>query len=209
MSSKKFFNLLYGDKVHLAPQNKVVPSSEISALLSAQEIIETAKKEAERYRLEVAKECEILKEEAQRAGFEAGFAKWAELNAALEAEIAMVHKAMEKTVIPVALKAARKILGREIELSENAITDIVSTKVKAVSQHKRVTIYVNKNDLVKLEKNREHLKNLFENLESLSLRPREDVAVGGCVIETEAGIINAQLDHQWEIIERAFQNVLK
>lgn len=205
MSNQKFFSLLYGDTVHIAAQDKVVPAEEFSKLLSGQEMIARIQEEAEKYRLEVAKECEILKEQAQKEGFEAGYAQWMAHIAELEAEIDVVHKAMEKTVIPVALKAARKILGREVELSETAISDIVATKLKAVSQHKRVTVWVNKEDLERLEKNRDQLKKLFENLESLSLRARDDISRGGCVIETEAGIINARIENQWEIIEHAFQ----
>lgn len=205
MSNQKFFTLLYGDTVHAAPKGKVIPAAEMGKFVSATEIVQQVQEEATRYRTEVAKECEQLKEQAQKEGFLAGYEKWLAHLAELEAEVQAVHKAMEKTVIPVALKAAKKILGREIELSETAIVDIVSMKLKAVSQHKRVTVYVNKSDLAKLEKKREQLKKLFENIESLSLRPRDDITPGGCVIETEAGIISAQIEQQWELIENAFQ----
>lgn len=205
MSNKKFFTLLHGDSVHVAHTGKVIPADEISKIVDATEVLRHVQEDAERYRLEVTKECETLKERAQQEGFEAGFSKWLKHVAELEHEIDTVHTTMEKTVIPVALKAAKKILGRELELSETAIVDIVAGKLKAVSQHKRVTIYVNKDDLAKLEKKRESLKQLFESLEALSIRPRDDVASGGCIIETEAGIINAQIENQWELIERAFQ----
>lgn len=205
MSEKKVLSLIYGDRVHKAPKGKVIPAKELSKLISASELLTQVKKEAEKYRLEVAKECEVLKEQTQKEGFNAGFEKWTEKLAELEAEIASVHKAMEKTVIPVALKAARKILGRELELSETAIVDIVATKLKAVASHKRITISVNKEDFDRLENGKERLKKLFENLETLSIRPRADIERGGCVIETEGGIINAQIENQWEIIERAFQ----
>lgn len=205
MSHNKFLSLISSQAVHLAPNRKVIPANEIATLISSLEVLDRIREEAKAYQQEVVKECEQLKEQAQKEGFEAGFGIWSQHIAELEAEIATVHKAMEKTVIPVALKAARKILGREIELSETAISDIVANNLKAVSQHKRVTIYVNKEDLSRLEKKREDLKRLFEGLEALSLRPREDITRGGCVIETEAGIINAKLESMWDAIERAFQ----
>ncbi|MBI3211529.1 MAG: HrpE/YscL family type III secretion apparatus protein, partial [Simkania negevensis] len=37
-----------------------------------------------------------------------------------------------------------------------------------------------------------------------SLEDREDIAPGGCIIETEAGIINASLANQWQALEAAF-----
>lgn len=209
MSHKKFFSLLHGNSLHQAPKGKIIPASEVGELLSANELLERARADAEQYRAEVVKEGETIKEQASREGFEAGFSRWIEAIADLEKEVQQVHKALEKSIIPVALKAAQKIVGREIELSETAILDIIANKLKAVAQHKRVTIFVNPEDLQRVEAGRERLKQIFEALEVLSVRARKDVSRGGCVIETEGGIINAQLEQQWEIIERAFQSMTK
>lgn len=207
--NKKYFTLIRGGSVHAAKDEKVIPAAEFSQLLDAHGVLEQVKKDAEEYRLEVAKECELLKAEAQREGFEAGFKQWAEHVANLEAEIVHVRKELEKVLIPVALKAAKKIVGREIELSDDTIVDIVANSLKAVAQHKRITIYVNRKDLDALERNRTRLKQIFETLEVLSLRERTDVAPGGSIIETEGGIINAQLENQWRALENALEILLK
>jgi type III secretion protein L len=207
--TKKFFSLIYGDTIHVAPGKKVLPAQSFSTLLEAFEVLERIQKDAEQYRLEVVKECEQLKEKAEKEGYEEGFKKWTEHLARLENEITLVHKETQQMIIPVALKAAEKMVGREIELSEDVIVDIVASNLKAVAQHKKITIYVNRKDLDTLEKNKPRLRELFESLESLSIRERNDIAPGGCVIETEIGIINAQLDHRWAILKRAFENLLK
>lgn len=207
--NKKFFSLIHGDSVHLAPKKKVIPQDAISELVEGHKIIEEVKKDAETYRLEVARECEKLKEQAQKEGFEAGFKEWVEHVAKLEEEILKVRQDLEKFLVPVTLKAAKKIVGREIELSEDTIVDIVSNSLKSVSQHKKITIYVNRKDLDPLEKHRPQLKQIFESLEVLSLRERADVAQGGCIIETEGGIINAQLENQWRVLENALEVILK
>lgn len=207
--SKKFFTLIHGDSVHLAPETKVVPASEISELQTAHEIIEKAKTDAELYKKEVVAEIEKLKEQAQREGFEAGFKQWVEQINSLEIEVKRVHDDMEKQVLPVALKAAKKIVNKEIELSQNAIVEIVAANLKAVSQHKQVTIYLNKKDLETVEAERPRLKQLFESLEVLSIRERSDIQPGGCIIETEVGIINAQLENRIRILENAFSKMIK
>ncbi|MBN9377330.1 MAG: type III secretion system protein [Chlamydiales bacterium 38-26] len=206
---KKFFSLIHGDSIHIAPETKVIPATEFSKALEAYEIVETVKADALKYKQEVAEEVEKLKEQAQKEGFEEGFKKWMEQIAKVEEEIIQVRHETEKVALPVALKAAKKIVGRELEVSENAIVDIVSNSLKAVVTHKRITIYVNRKDLEALEKSRIDLKNLFENLEVLTLRERSDVAPGGCIIETEGGIINAQLENQWRIMENAFDKMMK
>lgn len=207
--SKKFFSLIFGEKNTIAANKRIIPADSISQLLDAEEVLAKVKSDAESYKLEVAKECEKLKENAQAAGFSEGYQSWAEHIAKLEEEIVLVRKELEKLLIPVALKAAKKIVGREIELSEDTIVDIVSNSLKAVSQHKKITIYVNKKDLDPLEKSRGRLKEIFESLEVLSLRERADIARGGCIIETEGGIINAQLENQWSALERAFASLMR
>lgn len=207
--SKKFFSLIHGDSLHVAPKTKVIPADQFSTLQSAEEVLETVKLDAEQYKIEVVAEFEASKEQAQKEGFEAGFQQWAEKIAQLEEEIKKVRADLEKMVMPVAIKAAKKIVNKEIELSENTIIDIVSTTLKAVSQHKKVTIYVNPDDLNTIENNRNQLKQLFESLESLSIRPRPDIQKGGCVIETEGGIINAQIENRWRILEAAFEKLMQ
>lgn len=208
-NSRKFFSLIHGEHLHIAPKTKVVSAAAFSSLLDAQEVLKKVQEDAAKYREEVIKECEQLKENAKKDGFEEGFRQWAEQLANLEEEIANVRKEVEKIVAPAALKAAKKIVGREMELSSNAIADIVANVLKAVAQHKKITIYANKNDIDALEKNKGKLKEVFESLESLSIRERDDVKSGGCIIETEAGIINAQLDSQWRVLEQAFEKMMK
>lgn len=206
---KKFFSLIHGDSIHVAPETRIIPSSEFSKSLEAYQILEEVKKDALKYKQEVAEEIEKLKEQAQKEGFEEGFKKWIEQIVKVEDEIVNVRKETEKVALPVALKAAKKIVGRELELSENTIVDIVSNSLKAVVTHRKITIYVNKKELESLEKNRNRLKDIFENLEILNLRERSDVEPGGCIIETEGGIINAQLENQWRILENAFDKMMK
>lgn len=206
--SKKCFSLISGDEVVLGPKSKVVPAESFSLLLSAEEVLEKVKEDAENYRLQVVKDCEKLKEAAQLEGFNEGFREWQEHVAALEEEVIRVRTDLEKMLVPVALKAAKKIVGREIELSEETIVDIVSNALKQVAQHKRVTIFVNPKDLEKLEASRVRLRQIFESLEVLSLRSRGDISPGGCVIETEGGIINAQIENQWRALEQAFERVM-
>lgn len=207
--SNKFFTLIFGDRVQTAPKTKVIPAADLSALLDASQVQACIKEDAEKYRLQVAKESEGLKENGFKEGYEEGYKQWAEFLANFEKQLESLHNEMQQAIIPVALKAAKKIVGKEIELSENVIVDIVASNLKAVTQHKKITIYVNKKELETLEKNKQQLRDLFEHLESLSIRARDDIAPGGCMIETEIGIINAQMEHRWKVLEKAFEALVK
>lgn len=206
--SKKIFSLISEKKIVPASSAKVIPKESFSSLKEAVEILEEVKQEALEYRKETAEEIEKTKEEGFKEGYEEGLEQWAEKLASFEKKLRDIQEDLQKKVVPIALKAAQKIVGREIELSEETIVDIVSSSLKSVAQHKKIVIYVNKKELAVLEKNKSRLKDLFENLESFSIRPREDVSAGGCVIETEIGIINAQIEQRWQILEKAFEKLL-
>jgi type III secretion protein L len=64
---------------------------------------------------------------------------------------------------------------------------------------------VNKKDLEILERNKSRLRELFEHLESLSIRSRDDISSGGCIIETDAGIVDAQIERRWDILAQALE----
>lgn len=207
--NKRFFSLINGKAIHIAPKTKIIPAVEFSTLLDAKNILEQAKEDAENYKMKIAIDCEKIKAQAELDGFHKGFEEWATHIAQLETEIQNVRKESEKAIVPIALKAAKKIVGKEIELSEETIVDIVLNYLKAVSAHKQITIYVSKKDLNILEMNRNRLKDMFESLEVLSIRERPDIEPGGCIIETEGGIINAKLENQWTLMEKAFKGMMK
>ena len=200
------FTLIEKDEIHLSPETKVIPAQEFSQLVNATQIIAKTKEEETAFRISVAKECETLKELAAAAGFEEGLKRWNEQIELLESEIKKVRQEMENAIVPLALTAVKKIINKELETKPGTIADIVSTALKTVLHHRKISIYVNQNDLEYVEAQRQRLKSLFEHLESLSITARDDVEPGGCIIETEAGIINAKLENQFFALEAAFRN---
>lgn len=204
-SNKKYFSLIYGDTIRQSSESKIIPQEDFSKLLTAEEVLQAVLKDAEKYRKEVAAECEALKDQATKDGFAQGYQEWTGQLASMEQEICKVQQEMQKLLMPVALKAAKKIVSAELALQPAAIVEIVTNALKSVSQHKRIVIYVNKNDLAVLEQSKNKIKDIFESLESLSIRDRDDVEQGGCIIETEGGIINARLKDRWKNLEAAFE----
>lgn len=205
----KLFTLVHGDQIEVNPGTKIIPASSFSTLQEASDVLSAIKKDAALYREEVVKEIEIQKEQGFQEGYAEGLSQWGEELSKFEQRLKEAVEDIQKKMVSVALKAAKKIVAKEIELSPETVVEIVMSQLKSVAQHKRITIYVNQKDHEVLEKNKPRLKELFENIEAFSIRPREDVAIGGCIIETEIGIINAQLDHRWSVLEKAFENLMK
>lgn len=198
----KFFSLLSGQEVHAAPGKKVIPAKEFSMLVDAEEILAQAK-------AEVIKEAKRVKEEAYQEGFQEGLVSLNKHILSLDAELKEIRTDIQKRILPLALKAARKIMGEELKLHPDQIVDIVMTSLKPVTQHRKIAIYVNRADFERIEKSRSKIKKMFDHIESLSIQERDDIEPGGCIIETEAGIINAQLENQWRALESAFESFMK
>lgn len=201
--------MISGTEVRTAPGQKVIPAKEFSTLASAQEILKTVKKEAQKFKEETAIEAEKTKELAFQEGFQEGLVSLNKHLLALDQELKHLREDVQKKILPLALKAARKIIGEELRLHPDRIVDVVLNSLKPVTQHHKVVIFVNKADLPVIEENRGRIKKIFERLENLSIQERADIEPGGCMIETEAGIINAQLENQWRALESAFESFMK
>jgi type III secretion protein L len=207
--SKILFTLISRETVHMPPGQKVVPASEFSTLKEAHDLLLQAKAEKEELRTQAEAEAKNIKEQAVQEGFQEGLKA---LNAhilTLDQQLKELRQEVQKTILPLTLKAARKILGEELKLHPERIVDIVITALKPVTQHKRVIIYAHRADLEVLEQHKPEIKKIFDHLETFSLQERSDIEPGGCIIETEAGIINAQLENQWRALEAAFEAFMK
>ena len=205
----KFFSLLYTGDIHPATDDKVIPAEEFSTLLSAMEILDKAKEEAVTYQKETEKKRKEKLEEAQKEGFEAGLSAFNEHIIKSEQLLKQTRHEIYQKVLPLALKAAKKIVGKELEIHPETIVDIVLQTLAPITQNHRFTIYVNKADKDILEEQRPRIKEILQQLESLTILERQDISPGGCIIETEAGIINAGIENQWRALEAAFEKYMK
>lgn len=204
----KFFSLLSGSEVRIAPGTKRIPAEEFSQAVKADDILKTVKQEAKAFQKTTAEESEKIKELAFQEGFQEGLLSLNKHLLALDKELKDLRHEIQKNILPLSLKAARKIIGEELKLHPDRIVDIVLNSLKPVTQHKRIIIFVNKVDLQELEKNKPKIRKVFDHLESLSIQERDDIEPGGCMIETEVGIINAQLENQWRALESAFESFM-
>ena len=127
----------------------------------------------------------------------------------LDQKVKQMEHEMQKIVLPLALKAAKKIVGAQIDLNPDTIVEIVQQALKPVRQNHEIKIIVSKQDKEALESGKEKLKSLFDHLRILTIEEREDLTPGSCIIETESGIINASLDNQWRALEAAFEAFFK
>ncbi len=204
----KFFSLIYQGEIHPSTEEKVIPAEDFSTLMETSEILNRAKEDVEHYKKQIEEECQQLKEQAKEEGFAEGLQKFNEHLIYFDKQIRLIRMDLQKQILPLALKAAKKIVGEQLNLNPETIVDIVIQTLAPVTQNHRFTIYVNKDDKEILEAQKPKIKSILDQIQVLTIQERNDIMPGGCIIETESGIINASIENQWRALESAFEKYM-
>ncbi|NGX55877.1 MAG: Yop proteins translocation protein L [Candidatus Anoxychlamydiales bacterium] len=204
----KFFSFS-NKEIHPQINEKIIDSKDFAQLLEIDDLLKEAKEDIKKQKLLCDKDCETLKKEAKKEGFNQGLDKFNKHILKIDKNLKEISKTIEKKIFTIALSAVKKIVGQELEIHPDRIIDIVKQALKPVLQHKKIKIYVNKLDLEILEKEKQKIKDILDSIEYFLIQERDDIQRGGCIIETEAGIINAQLENQFRAIEAAFESFKK
>lgn len=201
----KLFSFLYGGELHPSSEDKIIPAKAYSLLISLEEMKQKLLDEMESFRKETEAECEQLRKKAKEKGFKEGLESLNSHIIHVDAELKRLRHEMQQMVLPIALKAAKKIVNKELELHPDTIVDIVLQAIASVAQHRRVIIYVSKQDKPVLDAKKPKIRKILEHVESLTILEKADLTPGGCIIQTEAGMINASIENQWKALEKAFE----
>ncbi len=205
----KFFSLFNGEDIHMEKWEKVIPAHVFSSLLTLKQLQEKAELSIKDYRKKQQEKCKEVKKAAKEEGFQSGLEEFNQHILHLDETIKQCRLEMQSQILPLALQAAKKIVGEALKINPNAIIDIVQNSLKSAIQSKHVKIFVNKEDKKRLETAQDKIKSMLEVVETFAIEARADIALGGCMIETEAGIVNASLENQWRALEVAFANFTK
>lgn len=179
----------------------IVQRSLIDAHAAAERIVADAEEYAAGIRSQIDDAARAAREAASGEGFEAGLG---ELNAhlldAAERRDTALARA-ESDLLRLAIKLAEKIVGRLIEQSDDTIADIVATALLNARQQESLSVRVCPADLPAINARRARLEANPARFISFVADP--NIFAGGCVIETPVGTIDAQLDTQLRVLERA------
>lgn len=120
---------------------------------------------------------------------------------------ARMLKEVESEVVRTAVKVAAELLAAELHLREDAIVDVAATALMAARTAKDINLRVNPRDAAALRAAKDRLVSNLTRAKDLEIREDRRVRQGGVLIETEAGVIDAQLETQLEEIGRVLGEV--
>lgn len=169
----------------------------------AEALIEEAEESARALLEETGREVAELIAQAAADGEREG----AEQAAHMREEIAGLEERMlkevEGEVVKAALRVARDIAAAELQTREDAVVDVAATALVAAKTARDINLRTSPRDAPTLRKHKARLVAVLTRAKDLEIREDKRVKAGGVLIETEAGVIDAQLDTQLEELEGA------
>ncbi|HDI52178.1 MAG TPA: hypothetical protein ENF45_06070 [Bacteroidetes bacterium] len=109
----------------------------------------------------------------------------------------------EITVVRLALDIPKRVIHREVHTGSDFIFYMVREALKRVTASSKIRIKLHPDDLKILEQGKEKLSKELRNFVQVEFLPQENLLRGGCIIESDMGIVDARLDVQLAAIEEA------
>lgn len=111
-------------------------------------------------------------------------------------------KEVEGEVVRAAVRVAAEILAAEMQLRDDAVVDVAATALVAARTARDINLRVNPRDAAALRAGKERLVANLTRAKDLEIREDRRVSPGGVLIETESGVVDAQLSTQLDELAR-------
>lgn len=189
----------------------VLAKKVLAAQSEAEEIVAAARTEADRIRAEaqrVLAEVEQVREASRATGFaegrEEGLAGATTYTVQLQEWKQRFYDQAEAEIIRLVLTIAEKVIGKMVTEHKAAIQGIVRQAIES-SLGDRIVVRLNPEDFRVITAADFEFRELLDRTKRLLFKEDAAITKGGCVVETEVGTIDAQLETQMKAIRKALQ----
>ena len=114
-------------------------------------------------------------------------------------------KEVEGEVVRAAMRVAGELLVAELTSREDAVVDVACTALQAAKNARDINLRTCPRDAPTLRKHKARLVSVLARAKDLEIREDRRVQPGGVLIETESGVIDAQLETQLEELTNALE----
>jgi flagellar assembly protein FliH len=108
----------------------------------------------------------------------------------LQSEKGNIWQRCEPEILKLVLAIVQKVVGYEVTNNSQLIEKMVAEAILQAGNHKIVSIHINPDDITKLKGT--EIMNGFDN--TFEIVADRKIGHGGCVVETDFGCIDAQLE---------------
>lgn len=183
----------------------------LDTALGAKKPVVPAVDPEEVYQLRLREQCEVARRQGEATGRKSAQLEFDEKMNALSRAIenaashkARLHEQAERDVVSLALAIARRILHRQIQVDEEAILGLVKAAFDNANLREITQVRIHP-QFVPVVQN--HLKSIGAPV-SIQLIGDGSLELGGVILETGRGCLDASVDQQLDEISRGFADAL-
>jgi flagellar biosynthesis/type III secretory pathway protein FliH len=187
-------------------------------------IISNAQEEAEAIKAQAAEEAVQIRQRTLQEAYEEGLRKAHEeieadrqlaiqqskeiLEEARQTKIRL-FRSSETDMVRLVIAIAKKIIAGELQTNPDLIVNVVQEAIDYLDRPENVTVYVNPRDMESVleEMNKGGLTDIGTNAMKLELKSDDRISAGGCLLESDAGSVDAQLEIRTASVLNAVQEV--
>ncbi len=184
------------------PRAGVLNAEEFEAHTTAKQIVAEAQKKAEEIKAEALKFKEEVFAKAREEAKAEMTARASEELARAKMQAGQMVADAEKDVVELSLKIAAKIIGRDLERDPDTVLEICASAIQSARGAKAMVLKVHPEDAKLLREKRPRLMELIGRALDIAVRDDTDVERGGCIIQTEYGVIDGQLRTQFDMLRQ-------
>lgn len=200
MDDKTLKSDTLSDKIPLSSP-KVLKREVYEATREARDVVALAREKARHIIEDAEAECDSIRQRAREDGIAKGLAEWNEILARANQRAEQLEKTWEETMLRLSVRVAEKIIGQEVQLRPETIVSIVHEVLRGARPGKQLTIQVNEADVQQARTRIDRLKESLSASAEIQIVGSATVARGGCMVESELGIIDARLETQLKSLE--------
>ena len=188
----------------LLKNRKILKKEFLRALENGDEVVDEADRMAEHIVGEARQEAAVIRADAQKEGFELGKAQAVEIICKAERKKRASRQAMEEETIDLALATAASLVKKQIELNPETVTGLYRAALATLEPEGAITLRVSPSDLdaalsfLNVEKEGETIG------QYVKVMGDDAIGAGGCIVESDAGIVDGRLETQLAAIRKAF-----
>ena len=106
----------------------------------------------------------------------------------------------DTAIAQLALSVAKSIIHREVQMDKELVARVARESLKLVEDRRHVSIKVHPSDWQYVKDYEGDILGAAHGIKELEIKEDERVSPGGCVLETDSGILDARLDTQLDEI---------
>ncbi len=108
----------------------------------------------------------------------------------------------EREMVEMVVNLAKKVIHFEFSTRDDAVQEMIRLAVQSVLDRESMVIKINPTDKGYAESFRPELHHLFGEIKNITFEAHSGVERGGCVVETNFGVVDARIDKLGEQMDR-------